>query len=360
VSAATELRPLELRLAPEYRRSALYAAVGFVLLTALVVWKRGVNVNNGPWVNTVIGLAVFGTATLFLLAVVFRYRIRIDEHGVWRRRFVRWDLWPWEAFEQGLVRHGKLGDQLTYPARSWYWRTISASLLGDANRAVYEAVVARYRVPPPPPDLPETLTLKLPILATLELTADGIRVTGHRNYSDKLISWKEVVKADVLRASHDRPDFVTLELHLPGQAKPVRLTNQYGTANGGVDPEVICLYLRERLADNRFQVTTLRGPPADDAEADRRLALFAEAEQKLRKAHRINWYLHGVGALFLSVLIAGPWNPPNPMDWVRAAAICVLMGLHGLLGTVLVYFRGRDLRRRREEVVRWRARRGTG
>src|SRR5262249_18503802 len=129
VSAATELRPLELRLAPEYRRCAVYAGVGFVLISANVVWQKWANVNCA-WVNTVIGLAVFGTAALFLLAVVFRYRIRIDEHGVWRRRFVRWDLWPWEAFEQGLVRHGKLGDQLIYPARGWYWRTISASLLG--------------------------------------------------------------------------------------------------------------------------------------------------------------------------------------------------------------------------------------
>src|SRR5262249_42270948 len=201
VSIATELRPLVLRLAPEYRRSAIYVVVGYVLLVALIVWKRWANVNNGPWVNTVIGLAVFGTATLFLLAVVFRYRIRIDEHGVWRRRFVRWDLWPWEVFEQGLVRHGKLGDQLTYPARGWYWRPIPASLLGEANRALYESIVARYRVPPPPPDVPDSLTLKLPFLATLDLSADGVRVTGHRGYDNKLISWKEVVRADVLRAS---------------------------------------------------------------------------------------------------------------------------------------------------------------
>src|SRR5262249_32431924 len=163
-----------------------------------------------------------------------------------------------------------LGDQLTYPARGWYWRTISASLLGEANRALYESIVARYRVPPPPPDVPDSLTLKLPFLATLDLSADGVRVTGHRGYDNKLISGKEVVRPDALGASHDRPDFLTLELHLPGQAKPVRLINQYGTANGGVDPEVICLYLREHLGDGRFQVTTFRGPPADVAEADRR------------------------------------------------------------------------------------------
>jgi hypothetical protein len=48
-------------------------------------------------------------------ALVYDRSIRVGKAGI-RRRLVRWDPWPWEAFVVGLVRHGKVGDRLTYPA----------------------------------------------------------------------------------------------------------------------------------------------------------------------------------------------------------------------------------------------------
>jgi hypothetical protein len=360
VSSTTDFQPLELRLAPEYRRCAVYAGIGYVLIAATVVGLQAAEVKKNPWLNTIIFLSLLGVATLLVLASAFRYRLLIDEHGIWRRRLVYWDLWPWEAFELGKVKFGTFADQLTFPEKGWYWRSISASLLGKADRVAYETVVARYLFRPPPPEPPEALTLKYG-LWRLELSDAGVRLTKRPNHDAPLVPWEDVIRVEELRASHHRPDFATLELHLPEPTGLVRLNRQRFLATRD-EVDMIVPFLRRHLDDGRFQMTTLRGPPADVAEADRRLARLAQAEQHLRKLHRINWYFHGFGALFLSVPLA-LGNRPNPMNWGRAdcieAAVVVgtlsgAIGLHGMLGTAVTYFRVRDLRRDREEVLKWR------
>jgi hypothetical protein len=72
--------------------------------------------------------------------------------------------------------------------------------------------------------------------------------------------------------------------------------------------------------------------------------------------------LHAVLGLFLSIAIL--MNRPNPANWGRAdwveAALLVgalvgLLTLHHAPGWAAMWFRVRELRREREEVLRWRA-----
>jgi hypothetical protein len=364
VSAPPDLRPLELRLAPEYRRCAAYVAVAFTVLAATTVGLTWLALNNASWPKVLSGLAVFATAMVLLIAITVRYQLRIDQQGVWRRRFFRWDLWPWEAFEQGRIRHGKYGDQLTNPEKSWYWRTISASLLGEADRIAYEAVVGRYRVPPPPPELPDDVDFKYGLRARLELSREGVRLRAHQHEDGQLVPWKDVVRAEVVRFSHDRPDFSILELHLPASKRPVRLTHYKGQPKWtGADAVVIALYLRRHLGDHRFLVTALRGAPADVAEADRRLARLAEHERQRQRMSRLFRYVLEFWALLIFVLVVEPWNRPNPVNWgkadweevfLAAFGIAIMMGLYAAMVFGLVSFQGRDLRRQRDEVLHWR------
>jgi hypothetical protein len=361
VSSPSDFCPLELRLAPEYRRSAVYAALGVILITATLVELRLAQLNNGRWVDQIIFLSFFAVPAFVLLVLALRYRIRIDQHGVWRRRLVRWDLWPWEAFEQGRVRYGTLGDQLTFPEKPWYSRTISASLLGKAERAAYERAIAWYFVPPPLPEPPEAMTVQIGLGPELDLSADGIRFTKRLNEEARLVRWDDVERAEVVRSSRDRPDFAFLELHLPAPIGLVRLKGRGFRMTGG-EPEMIAPFLERHLGDARFQVTALRGPPADVAEADRRLARLEKGERDLRKGERTSRYVHAVAVALYSVLMLS--NRPNPANWGRAdwleaalwtGALAVLMTLHHLPMWGMSRFRGRELRREREEVRRWRA-----
>jgi hypothetical protein len=365
VSAATDFRPLDLRLTPELRRCTIYVVIGFMVIAGTVVGLKWMDGQKDKWVATIVFLSVLGAAAGLLVVVAYRYRVRIDHRGVWRRRLVHWDLWPWEAFEQAKVRHGKAGDQLTYPEKPWHWRTISASLLAEPDRTAFETVVRRYRVPPPPPEVPELVAVKYGVRARLELSADGVRLRAHRRDEGELIPWPEVVRAEVIRTTHDRPDFATLELHLPGRPDPVRLTHHKGTPTwSGAAAEVIALYLGRQLDGGRFQVTAQRGPPVDLAEADRRLARLDQIERDLRKASRFIRHVLVWGVLGLAVVMFEPWDRPNPVNWGRAdwAALAAAVGLavaalslHGVLIFGVAYCQGRELRRQRGDILRWRA-----
>ena len=352
------LPAIDFRLAPEYRRCAVYVAIGCALVVGLIAGFKLTGLEDIPWANVATAAAVCGAAAVGLLALALQYRLRIDPHGVWRRRFVRWDLWPWEAFEAGQVRHGRLSDQFTFPDKGRYWRTISTSLLGDAGQAAFEAAVRRYWAPPPPPELPEVVTLRQGLRTHLDLSADGVRV----GEADP-IPWADV-RVEVGRSTHDRPDFLTLDLHLPGRPRPVRLFRRQGQPSWkGPDAEVIASYLRRHLAGDRFQVTALRGPPADAAEADRRLARLAEAGRQFRIAGRVS---NGALALLVVVLVQ-PWEWRNPVAWGRADWLAVGLTVVGAVGAVglfaamiwgVMYFQGRELRRQRDELLAWKAARG--
>jgi len=365
MSSISDLQPLDFRLAPEYRRCGVYVAVGFVVIAATLVAFTWAGINNRTWESTIVVLSGFAGGTLFLLVLLFRYRIRIDQHGVWRRRLIRWDLWPWEAFEQGRIRHGKGGDQLTYPERSWYWRTISASSLGERDRCAYETVIRRYRILPPSPLVPDVMDVKFGCWARLELSPEGVRYQAGKQDDGELVAWRDIVRAEVIRATHDRPDFVTLELHLPERPKPVRLTHNQGNPTwSGADAEVIVLYLRRHLDDRRLQVTALRGPPSDVAEADRRLARLDQSERDLRGANRFIRHMLLWSGLILWAVWFDLWNRPNPLNWARAdwldaakgvGATVAFLGLYGLKFIGMAYFQARDVRRDRDKVLRWRA-----
>jgi hypothetical protein len=328
-----------------------------------MLWMQLANLAPQSWDRLVVMPAVLSCGVLCLLLFAFRYRIRIDAHGVWRRRFVRWDLWPWAAFEGGRIHYGNYADQLIFPEKGRYWRTILTSVLSEADRTVFEAVVSRFWVPPPAPELPDLVLVKYGVRARLELSPDGIRLMAHKRDGGQLVAWPEVLKAEVLRATHVRSGFLTLNLHLPGRARPVRLWHHQGHPTwSGADAEVIALFLQVHLGDSRFEVTALGGPPADAAEADRRLTRLEQIEQKLRKLTRFCWYAYVVGTLLMAAL-GLPRNQPNPWNWawhdwmmlgLKLAALASILGLG--FGTVfgMVYFDHRDLRRQRNEVLRWK------
>src|SRR5262245_15854224 len=171
----------------------MYTFIGFLLIATAAVWMKAEDPNRSPWLGTIIFLALCEAAVLALVVGAFRYRIVIDEQGVWRRRFFRWDLWPWDAFEQGKVKYTQLySDQLKFPEKHWYWRIISSSFLAKPDRVAYETVVSRYMLRPPPPEVPDAIAVNYSLGCRLELSPDGIRYTAHPKKEAPLVSWSDV------------------------------------------------------------------------------------------------------------------------------------------------------------------------
>jgi hypothetical protein len=187
---------------------------------------------------------------------------RVDEHGVWQRWYWRWDLWPWEAFAGGLVRHTSACYRWEYPDKPWYSRTMNFSILNDADRQwLMERVLQVWK--PPPVELPYEIKLRLYGLPNryLEISPRGIvlsRVTGEqiRHYG-----WSDVVQMRVTRFAHWRQDFTRLELEFPAGEPEVivvivgKRPDRKGCRYTGPAPEVVLAYLRQYVGEERVQFT---------------------------------------------------------------------------------------------------------
>src|ERR1022692_3820766 len=81
------------RIAPELRRSAFYAMVGFALLAVLAYWLGRALLDREPWPIAVC-CSIFAAISLAMI-VPLRWAVYVDGSGVARRWLVGWDLWSW-------------------------------------------------------------------------------------------------------------------------------------------------------------------------------------------------------------------------------------------------------------------------
>jgi hypothetical protein len=94
-------------------------------------------------------LSVEALCTIIIACVpalaVWRYAVRIDDDGIWRRRFVRWDLWPWTAFAEGKIEDRLEPDSFLFPEKPWYWRRLNLDVLAERDRSLVRDQICRFR-----------------------------------------------------------------------------------------------------------------------------------------------------------------------------------------------------------------------
>jgi hypothetical protein len=211
--------------------------------------------------------------------------------------------------------------------------------------------------------LPDKLSIKYGIGRRVEFSADGLRLEKYQEEPHSL-AWSEVAKVEIQRANHDRPDFVTLNLHLVNQSGPICLRQREGTSywNGATGEEIVC-FLQAHVDESRFEITALRGRPVDLAELTRRLALIDQGDGQLRKLRCIGWYMYVIGVAAMTTVVVEPWNRPNPLVWrhdewidaaIAFAGFVVLIGMQVGMIFAVVYFKRRELREFRAELLKWK------
>jgi hypothetical protein len=348
------------RLAPEYRRCGVYIVLFCLLLAALEVGLKLAGLTPRTWAELFASpLTVMAGALLGVAVLTWRYALRVDDRGVWRRRFSRWDLWPWEAFAAGAVRTGTSKDSWVYPARPWHSRYLILEFLAEADRtALAERIRPVWR--PAALPLPEEVEVRYGMGNRLALSRRGIMFRRRGSDQDRFYRLYEVVQLRVTRVNHTRRDFRTLELELPREAGPIRLRFQkFGRSWEGPDAEVVLAYLQQYVPANRVQVTALSGPPQDRDEADRRLADLDRADRQLRKD---GWV--ALAALLTYCLLqtarilTSARRGPLSWDWFQWLAIGLLFLVIALLGLALGMARAerrRRLRALRSELTIWAA-----
>jgi hypothetical protein len=63
---------------------------------------------------------------------VVRWRLKVDDRGIWRRRLLGWDFWPRKAFEEGRVLEGEdASTSYIFRDKPFWARKLSVDLLAE-------------------------------------------------------------------------------------------------------------------------------------------------------------------------------------------------------------------------------------
>lgn len=328
---------IEYGIAPTLRRSCVWAMIGMAVLAAAVValevWMPGATGPGGQ--SLVARLAPLG-CIMVALALPFRWRVRVDEHGVARRRVLGWTQWTWAELESGsVIKRG--GFRLVHPYRPWWGRSLDLAWMGGARaREVMDHINTRYRLPPAPP-IPAELRLQLS--GGKRVIADhlGLRITTRKR--EQRFAWSEVPAIWIRRHDPKRRDFAHVRIALPASAKPLEFPlAPNGSDLRGPPREVISEFLLRHAAHGcvRERLTGASLESEDRATLEHWLS-------QAKKAHREWRIMNGAIATVLVSCLA--WMAVDT-SLASAASLLALM----VLGVgPIAWFRDRE---QREQAAR--------
>ncbi|MEX0679349.1 MAG: hypothetical protein WD063_19895 [Pirellulales bacterium] len=308
------------RLDPQYVRSGIYIAIGFLLIGVAAVWMNRVGLgppNAKPAAQFVVSCVIAAAGLLPL-----GWRLVVDERGVWRRRICRWELWSWDDFGSGRLKHGFHDRSLVDPERPWWRRTLSLGYLTEQDsEQVWKWIQLAWQ-PPKPDACPEELHLRYGNLwrgRPVWLDAKGIRIG--KGSTQRAYDWNDVELLEVRRRRHERPDFHTLRLKLPRRTVHLRRTMQYGIESRnwkGAEPEQLVGFLLAHVPADRQVVLATAEAPRTPRELEVRLK---ESRKQLRDVYWLRIFI-------VSCMVGLPVWGWFGLGWWRALVFGVMLVLY--------------------------------
>lgn len=263
----------EFRMRAEYRRCAWYVLVGVILSIGLaaLLKHQGLVPRQGSWISFAIGSIFFLLPAIWLLIAVHRWRLRVDENGIARRRLWKWDLWSWEEFESGEIRRRLYTFEST--RRPLWRRSLSFDLLNTDDRRFVLGVCNHFYRPPIEPDSPlgQTVSLKYQIFWTVTFSETGVAGINSKGKYD--LSWSDIQIVRLIYFAHEISELHKIELATPGRNiiifGAIRITTAEGT-RGVPEPKVIPRHVEQFLLRHvprdKLLKCAISGPPTSLAE----------------------------------------------------------------------------------------------
>jgi hypothetical protein len=354
------------RPAPEWRRVAVICAVGAIVLAvaSFAVFHWGLGPQNGL-VDKVIASVLCTTLGVVPSFFVWRSAIRIDAEGIWRRRFIRWDLWPWAAFIDGRIRDKSSVDSFLNPDKPWYWRHLDLEFLAEEERQFIHDVIRKIRTRTEI-ELPDEVTISFGLMRRARFTPAGVHLWRGSSQSGPVIPWAQMSPLELYRIDHDRRDFSRIEFRAPAGARPILLTYaHYGQPTWrGADAELLAGFLQRYAPPDRLHVNAFRGNPLDRAEYERRLAKVEKDRANLRKTRRLMLWLAflPVGAGYLVTEGRAGLNPLkwDWFSWLAFLVFTLMLVVYLLIYCALVFYLEREKREEGCELKAWNESRDQG
>ncbi len=361
--------PLYFRFAAKYRRCGVYLVVGYLLLVATNILLQHLDLARHSYQALEMALIFAGPMLGFAL-LVFRQLLRVDERGVWRRRFLRWDLWPWEAFAGGEVRQGESQSCWVYPSKPWWNRVLALEFLEEKDREYLVGQIHRRWRPPPRPALPEELVVLWWLRRWARLTWAGIYTGKGRRDAGTFHPWSAMLQVRIIRLDHARRDCLGVECTLRQGTGPVALP--HGLADlalphegwrrlwHGADPELVAAFFERAVPADRLLVFAKKGTPRTLAEVDWRLGDLARIRRHCRIIIGLcGTIAHGLIPVWLVVFVILRLGAAKPWPWdlsrgLGTAAVCILASLYLAIFWYVGIAVRKALRSRYAELTSWR------
>ncbi len=280
----------------EYRRSAVYVLAAMLLIPLIGWWLRDLMPARDPKPSWVL-LGLWSVMALGPLGVL-RWRMRVDEFGISRRWFVRWDLWSWQAFEEGRVLDVEdSSSTFLLPEKGPWARKLTIGLIEEPECEQVLAMIDRVRTRSDL-TLPQDLRLRCGLRQHVFIEP-GSFLVRYRGEETRY-AWNDVKILRIRRRDRRRRDFNTLDLVLPDRIIRFTVRHQQGQTirswsgfDGAATPsaEVLAAMLERCIASDRVQVTALDQAPLTIAEwEDQRLTLA-------RQGYELKLFLRVIAAV---------------------------------------------------------------
>jgi hypothetical protein len=223
------------RIAPDLRRCCWYVIAAAILMIPLALWVVSVAEYAPPKRRPEpLPIAIMFLCLALAATIPLRFRLRVDQSGITRRRVFWGPAWHWSDFASGRIL--KKGFRIVDPSRPWGDRKLTLDYLSDSDRRdVFNSVNRFYRLPPAA-KLPEKLELRCGL--RVRVTFEPTRIAIVRGKQTREFSWGEVHHVLITRSEPLRREFLNLVVALPDDEIELRRHNGHPTWRGATDEQI--------------------------------------------------------------------------------------------------------------------------
>ncbi len=268
----------------EIRRCAMYVTSGCLLISVLF-WFVAVDREIS---ERIFGCMVSLSIAIWMSQFFLLARVKVDRRGISRRVLLWWDLWPWEAFADGRIRHAdrRSVKEYRYSSKLWGFQRLRLEILNTPDELEVDTLIRKVWTPPPLEPLPESIQIERGLfngrmVKQIELTASHLTIIRKQETTE--FQWSDVDKVEIWRSESDRADFVRMFIHFHDD----RLNCfQNQDSNYRAPDEIFSSFILEHIPKERIHDFAFKGRLRSLAELEDRIA---REEKQLREYRNMKW-----------------------------------------------------------------------
>lgn len=283
----------EFSLAPELRRAS-YIAIAGVSFCAVVVAAIGLAFKNENAArDALVILTVVFAVGAFLFWWVRHFRYRIDERGLHRRLFFRWQTWTWDTFGTGNVRRGQRRWSFVFPDLPLHRRKLSFAVIGEENAEWVLAECLKHWASLPPPAVPDRIELVpgaplAQLFTSRRIYADARGLVLTSRTSSRVYGWRDVKRCLIFRQSHEHDGFIELRLEFPDESivlvvDPKNDIKQWK----GPKSDIVSEFIKQHVAPDCIVNASIAGAALSLLEVDARIERVQRIIAEYKKLVRL-------------------------------------------------------------------------